>query len=152
MDTSSLGKIDEPHGQDERRDVESTRRREDREGVGTSEGAVEEESNQRSNLWIEVFKLAGIVGVDPHPLTLRELCWMAHAKIEADWWHTANLMSLTLNQNRKKGSTAITPKELHPMQVQKRKKGRKQKVGVEALKAFLPPNDPNRKGFELGKT
>ena len=152
MDTQTLGEIDQSHGQDERRDAESTRRREDREGARSSEGTVEEESNQRSNLWVEVFKLAGIVGVDPHPLTLRELCWMAHARIEADWWHTANLMSLTINQNRKKGSRAITPKELHPMQVQKQKKAKKQIVGVEALKAFLPPNDPNRKGFELGKT
>ena len=77
---------------------------------------------------------------------------MANAKLENDWWHTANLMALTINQNRKKGARAIRPDEIHPLMVQKKKKSPKKKVGVEALKAFLPPNDQNRQGTDSGKT
>lgn len=147
-----MGKGDDSHRQDERSDAGTAGRRKDRKRNGSADGEDEEESDQRCNLWIEIYKLAGIVGVDPSQLTLRELCYMANARLEHDWWHTANLMALSINQNRKKGSKAVTPKELHPMEVEKRKRAPTQMVGVEALKAFLPPNDPNREGFELGKT
>ena len=68
---------------------------------------------------------------------------MANARMESDWWHTANILALTINLNRKKGAKAVSPKDLHPMEVQKKKSAPKQMVGVEALKAFLPANDPN---------
>lgn len=43
--------------------------------------------------WQWVAELAAIAGVDPWPLTLRELLAAAKAKQRYDWDHTADLMA-----------------------------------------------------------
>lgn len=55
------------------------------------------------------------------------------------------MMALTINQNRQKGVKAVQPKDLHPTLRANKQSKVKQKVGVEALKFFLPPDDPARK-------
>ena len=52
-----------------------------------------------------MWRLAGAVGVDPGPLTLRELLWMAEGRDRARWRHTSAVMALIANVNRdpKKG-------------------------------------------------
>tara|TARA_B100000519_G_scaffold57573_2_gene48143 strand:- start:65 stop:298 length:234 start_codon:yes stop_codon:yes gene_type:complete len=77
---------------------------------------------------------------------------MANSRLEQEWWHTANLMALQINQNRKKGAPPVKPHELNPLVKRRIEKKAHRTVGVEALKAFLPLNDPNRKGFDIGKT
>lgn len=47
-----------------------------------------------------VWRLAGIVGVDPGPLTLRELMLMADARSREAWGHTSSLLALIANVNR----------------------------------------------------
>lgn len=77
---------------------------------------------------------------------------MANARLEQEWWHTANLMALQINQNRRKGAPPVKPEELNPLVKRRAAKQVKEKVGVEALKMFLRPNDPNKQGFDIGKT
>jgi len=69
---------------------------------------------------------------------------MANARLEQEWWHTANLMALHINTNRKKGTPPVKPEDLNPLVKRRSKPTKLEKVGVEALKMFLPPNDPNR--------
>jgi hypothetical protein len=49
--------------------------------------------------------MAGCIGVDPGPLSLRELLWMFEGACREHWGHTSNLMALIANANRdpKKG-------------------------------------------------
>ena len=53
--------------------------------------------------------------MDPAPLTLRELVWMAEAKQTDDWNHTAALLAMLGNIHRdpKKGK-AFRPADFHP--------------------------------------
>ncbi len=81
-----------------------------------------------------IWQLAGIVGVDPGPLTLRELLWMTDARRNDQWSHTAAVMALTANvhRNPKKRSQPYTPAEFHPLVEQK--KTPTKKAGLKALK------------------
>jgi len=78
--------------------------------------------------------LAGIVGVDPAPLTLRELIWMSDARRQDQWTHTATSMALLANihRNPKKRSQPFTPLEFHPLA--KPKQSKPAKVGLRVLK------------------
>ena len=60
--------------------------------------------------------MAGIAGVDPGPLTLRELMWMVDGRREEAWSHTAALMSLQANihRDRKKRNSPFSPADFHP--------------------------------------
>ena len=53
-----------------------------------------------AELWRYVWELAGILGVEPGPLTLRELVWMYAARRRERWSHTANVMALMANCHR----------------------------------------------------
>ena len=47
-----------------------------------------------------IWELAGILGVDPGPLTLRELVWMYAGRRREQWLHTAHVMALLANCHR----------------------------------------------------
>lgn len=65
-------------------------------------------------------KLAALAGQDPYgDLTPRELAWMAEARADEEWWHTASLMALVHNIVSKKPKT---PEEFHPMHARAKKK------------------------------
>ena len=55
--------------------------------------------------------------MDPSPLTLRELIWMADARRKDQWSHTAAVMALTANvhRNPKKRSRPYSPVDFHPL-------------------------------------
>ena len=59
---------------------------------------------------------------------------------------------VTDKSKQKKGAPPVKPHELNPLVKRRIEKKAHRTVGVEALKAFLPLNDPNRKGFDIGKT
>lgn len=63
-----------------------------------------------------IWQLAGIAGVYPGTLTLRELVWLAEARQRDQWNHTASVMALIANVNRdpKKGRPA-KPDDFHPL-------------------------------------
>ncbi len=63
--------------------------------------------------WQLVFELAGIIGVNPDPLTLRHLQWMAVGRQSVAWDHTCSIMSAIINRGRK--SHLVRPNQLHPM-------------------------------------
>jgi hypothetical protein len=49
---------------------------------------------------IHVRQPSGVFGVDPGPLTLRELLWMAEARAREAWAHTSAVLALIANVNR----------------------------------------------------
>ena len=55
-----------------------------------------------------ILELAGIAGVNPDPLTLRELVTLAEARGRFEWEQTASLMALVVNlvRNPKKSKPA----------------------------------------------
>jgi len=108
-----------------------------------------EEAGQRGNgstdsgrgelLWREIYRSAGIVGVDPGPYTLREILWMRDGREMTEWNRTAWVCALIANVNRDpKKSKAFQPIDFHPMRKDIEKDQPKQRVGIEALRAFLP--------------
>lgn len=46
-----------------------------------------------------IFEIAGILGVDPMPFTLRELGWMIKARQKDVWDKVSNIMACALNAN-----------------------------------------------------
>ena len=46
-----------------------------------------------------IWEVAGVIGIDPLPLTLRELMWMARAREENLWTKVSHLMASSLNAN-----------------------------------------------------
>jgi len=59
--------------------------------------------------------LAGIAGVDPGPLTLRELVLMAEGRVRDEWRRTSVLLALIANTNRDpKKSRALRPADFDP--------------------------------------
>ena len=53
----------------------------------------------RDDPWRVVYELAGVIGVDPGPLTLRELLWMSEARAREAWAHTSAGLALIANVN-----------------------------------------------------
>ena len=72
------------------------------------------------------------IGVDPGPLTLRELLWMAEGRAEADWAHTSAVLAAvwSANANLKKPKV-FRPDEFNPM----RSDGQKRKPDKMITKA-----------------
>lgn len=62
--------------------------------------------------WEAIYRCAGIVGIDPGPLTLRELAAMAEARTLADWEHTSSLLAHMLNVRA--GKVVSSPNEYNP--------------------------------------
>ena len=60
--------------------------------------------------------MSGVLGINPQPLTLRELAWMFDAHVNQLWNHTASTMALSANIHRGKGKTAYSLSDFHPFQ------------------------------------
>ena len=62
-----------------------------------------------------IWRLAGAVGVNPGPLTLRELMWMAEGRAEAEWAQTSALLAAvwTANSNLRR-PRLFRPQEFNP--------------------------------------
>ena len=86
-----------------------------------------------------IYELAGIVGLDPGPFTLRELVWMAEGRRRELWDHTASLLALLYNVNRDpRRSRAMRPEDFHPLR--RPSKTETVKADVTALKIFVREN------------
>lgn len=81
--------------------------------------------------------MAGVVGIDPGPLTLRELFWMADGRRRDAWDRTANLIAALFNAvpDHTGKRKPRQPSEFHPFY--RPAKPKKIVVGIEALKVFL---------------
>ena len=89
------------------------------------------------NPWMEVYQAAGFIGVDPNPLTLRELSWMYEGKLKDEWRQTASVISWIVNMQRdpKKGR-ATTYKDFFPFEEQERSKEPRMRGSVDLLKVL----------------
>lgn len=63
-----------------------------------------------------IYELAGNIGLNPGPYTMRELFWMNDGRNKSEWARTALIACLLANPNRdtKKHSKPFTPDEFNP--------------------------------------
>lgn len=62
-----------------------------------------------------------MAGVDPGPLTLRELLWMSEARGRFAWEQTASLLAKIHNVNCTKENERLTPGDCNPYVLAERK-------------------------------
>ena len=88
--------------------------------------------------WRLVWQLAGVVGIEPGQLTLRELVWMAEGVNQDHWNHTSAILAMLANVNRdpKKGR-AFKPADFHPIPEAKVAKQPPLRVPVSLLKTIF---------------
>jgi hypothetical protein len=99
-----------------------------------------------------IWQTAGVLGVDPGPLTLRELAWMVEARRTDQWNHTASLLALlaSIHRDPKKRRAPFTPAEFHPLVAGRGNGARRgirltgERIGL--LKVFL--SDKKRRALE----
>jgi hypothetical protein len=86
---------------------------------------------------------AGIdhLGVDPGPLTLRELLWMAEGRGRSEWAHTASILALLANAHRDpKRTKAFAPADFNPYEARDGRKPITKTKDLSILKAvFVKP-------------
>ena len=86
-----------------------------------------------------IYQIAGAVGVDPGPLTIRELLEMTEGRSRSLWGHTSAIVATILNVNRPKGKAAIKPEAVNPWESKKphERRIRITKDNITVLKALL---------------
>lgn len=83
-----------------------------------------------------IYQLAGILGIDPAGLTLRELMWMADARRHHDWGQVSSMLAATYEVHRdpKRRRKPFQPSEFNPLL---QRPGRLPKVTVSQLASML---------------
>jgi len=83
---------------------------------GSAEAVGEKEPP--TSLWVSIYQIAGVVGVDPGPLTLRELMAMYESSRDEAWDRTSHVVCMIANCNRdhKKHPDPFSPSDFHPFQ------------------------------------
>ena len=90
---------------------------------GTSRGSGIRRKNRSGPRSIDdlILRLAGIAGVNPDPLTLRELAALADARGRFEWEQTASLMALIVNLMRDpKKNKAVKAEDFNPYTVKEK--------------------------------
>ena len=81
--------------------------------------------------------------MNPGPLTLRELLWMAESRGKADWGRTAAVLAMLANAHRDpKRTRSFKPADFNPYETERRTVGKTKDLGI--LKTVFVDN--NRKG------
>ena len=84
-----------------------------------------------------VWQLAGVLGLDPGPFTLRELLVMGEARSQQAWGHTSALLAMLANVHRDaKKTRPYKPADFNP-HLRQPMTSRSPKVGIQALKVFV---------------
>lgn len=80
--------------------------------------------------------MAGVLGINPDPFTLRELDWMLQGRGEFEWSMTSSLMALQINMNCKK---KVKPNDFNPFarQIKQNKIMLSPEESMKALKAVF---------------
>lgn len=77
------------------------------------------------------------MGIDPNPLTLRQLLWMAHGVRQSSWGYLSHLMCLIANVNAAKGKR-FKPADFNPMLQKAKRVTLSPKESIEVLlKVFV---------------
>ncbi len=100
-------------------------------------GAGPPREPDRGHVWRFIYQCAGIIGVDPGPLTLRELTIMLEGRQRHDWSVASGLMALVANTQRDpKRSRPLKPSDFDPFAKPNRSPASTAplKVGVSVLK------------------
>lgn len=61
-----------------------------------------------------IWEWAGAAGLDPRPLSLRQLYWALDGAVRERWNHTAQLLALIANVNRAEGASPYAAADFHP--------------------------------------
>ena len=85
-------------------------------------------------------ELAGILGLDPGPFTLRELTEMATARRRDAWDHTAARLAQVAEANRDpaKRRRPYCAEDFHPMLPQRKRRRRRRGDGIPVTAETLP--------------
>ena len=86
-----------------------------------------------------IYQIAGAIGVDPGPLTIRELLEMTEGRSRSLWGHTSAVIATILNVNRPKGKAPIRPEAVNPWQ-NREPRGQRIRItkdNIAVLKALL---------------
>lgn len=78
---------------------------------------------------IAVYYLAGIVGCDPGPLTLRELVAMVDGFCSNAWDHTSTIIATIINSNPYI-KTKVSPFDFHPYKQQQKQELPKADISI----------------------
>jgi hypothetical protein len=114
-----------------------------RRGVADRVGPAVGHEPQSRRAWRLVWELAGIVGVDPHGLTLRELCAMADGRLRERWNHTAAVLAMLANAHRdqRRRAEPFGVADFHPFEAPRREEPLK--VDITVLRdVFVPRTEP----------
>lgn len=60
-------------------------------------------------------RLAGRLGIDPHPYSLRELTEMENARATEEWDHTSAILATIVNCRPFRKGRLVDPQKLHPI-------------------------------------
>lgn len=86
-------------------------------------------------------EIAGILGIDPGPFTLRQLVVMNEARSRQAWNHTSAILAMLANVHRDaKKTRAYRPAEFHPHRPQETPTITK--VGINVLKQVFVDRRP----------
>lgn len=62
-----------------------------------------------------IWSCAGVLGLDPAPFSIREICKMSDARERSEWWRAAFVVAHLLAPWAKDGK-GPSPRDLHPME------------------------------------
>ena len=98
------------------------------------------------NVWSAVWRCAGIAGVDPARLTLRELVPMAEAAARQQWDIGSAIMCVVHNTQCLSATNMLAPEDFHPMRQNERvpKYTRSADFIISALAAMYCPPQGDR--------
>ena len=75
--------------------------------------------------WSLIYKVAGALGIDPRPFSLRELFWLYEGSDRQKWMHTAAINAM---QGSAAGAKNMSITKFHPYMNTEAAKTRKQKL------------------------
>lgn len=76
-----------------------------------------EAGSHARNPWQVVYQLAGVAGVNPGPMTLRELGWMSEGRDRTQWRHTSAILAQVVNSNPYRKGKPVKRSDLDPYAV-----------------------------------
>tara|TARA_R110002020_G_C15760684_1_gene727065 strand:- start:28 stop:429 length:402 start_codon:yes stop_codon:yes gene_type:complete len=107
-------------------------------------GSIEESAGNRlfgsAQGWELVFKIAGALGIDPNPYSLKELFWLYEGRDRQQWMHTA---SITATLSASAGAKNCSIEKYHPYLAGQRAKEQKSKLLAIKAKRDAAKNGKN---------
>src|SRR5690606_37726841 len=100
------------------------------EATGQRRTGSSDARGDRVDPWRLVHQLAGLVGVDPGPYTLRELVWLAEGRQTEQWNHTSAVLAMLANVHRDPKRRSYQPADFLPMAMRPKAATEKAEISV----------------------